>query len=58
MIQIKGNYKIDKKGNIYSVRGLLKCRTHDGGWRVNINQKWVSKARVIATYLLPNPNFY
>lgn len=58
MIQIKGNYKIDEHGNIYSFRGMLNSRISKGGVRVSINQKWVSKARVIATYLVPNPYFY
>jgi len=58
MQTIYGNYKIDDLGNIYSKRGILKTRIDNGSVRININQKWVSYARVIATYLLPNINNY
>lgn len=55
---IKGNYKIDENGIVYSSRGALKPKVEDNCIRICINQKWVSYARVIATYLIYNPNGY
>lgn len=55
---IKGKYKIDEKGVVYSSRGELKPKIEKNHIRICINQKWVSYARVIATYLIYNPNGY
>ena len=58
MIEIYNNYKIDENGVVYSKRGVLKTRITKGYVRININQKWVSYARIVAVYLVPNPNHY
>ena len=58
MKTIYSNYKIDDDGNIYSKRGMLKPKLDKKRYRVNINQKWVSYARVVACFLIANPHNY
>lgn len=59
MFDIGSKYKIDLNGNIYGPDGIVEIKKNNkGAKRVYIYQKYVSYARIVATYLVPNPNNY
>lgn len=55
-IHIYGNYKIDFLGNVFSKKLKLKIRDKGKCMRVCLNGKDISYARLVATYLVYNPN--